>query len=128
MTPANQLKSLSMLFCIRTSTTTMMEKCNRLFKFVLDSCTLLEKFPLYGEIEAQGVLDLDFRQHAQLKDIEIDLQGCRCYTFNNDFDIKWINIGKKKQQEEISASLINAILNLMLLICLGWKAMMSTFN
>lgn len=90
---AGQLKSLSLLLKTRGKNG-VMEKYNRLFDFVSKSCPFIQEFKLLGAIGAPGALTLDFRHHSQLKCIEIDLKGCRYYTFNSNFDIKWKNFGK----------------------------------
>lgn len=72
------------------------------FKFVLGSCPLLEEFKLNGWIGAYSALNLDFRQHDQLKYIGIDLKGCRYYIFDNNFDMKWKNVAIQMLKSDIT--------------------------
>lgn len=107
-----QLKSLSLSFNTSGRYTSnmmengddsmMMKKCNDLFKFVLGSCPLLEEFKLNGWIGAYSALNLDFRQHDQLKYIGIDLKGCRYYIFDNNFDMKWKNVAIQMLKSDIT--------------------------
>lgn len=70
----------------------IMKKVNHLFSFVLDSCPLLKTFDLSGCIDdGYYTLNLDFRNHAHLKCVEIDLEQCNAYTFRHVLGVIWKN-------------------------------------
>lgn len=88
-------KPLSLKFYTHGQNGTM-KNTNHLFQFILASCPLLEEFKSEGYNHVFGILNLDFSRHAQLKYIEINVDGCRYYTFNQQlyFGNKWKNIGE----------------------------------
>lgn len=85
------LRSLSLDF-YAYSTIVTMENCNIVFQFILKSYTLLNNLKLDGVMSAHGVLNLEFREHTQLKNIEIGIEGCRYYSFQHYPGKHWKNI------------------------------------
>lgn len=126
---ATQLKSLSITIDA-LGRYNMMEFCNRLFHYILESCPVLEEFKLKGYLGADGgALDPDFRENNQLKYFEIDVEGCGYYTFNGDSDLEW-KTSVKKCCKKISTDLSSDHKMLTLSIWLGPKVavMMPSFN
>lgn len=98
---ASKLKSLSLKFGTHGEKD-IMEKCNLLLQFTLKACPQLEEIKLKGFVSAAGTLKLDFRRHAHLKYVEIDLKGCRYYTFYHPPGKKWKNLGEQIFQSNIN--------------------------
>lgn len=104
-----------------------MKKYNTFFLFILESCALLEEFKLSGHYprrfsdaiglllhkhlltkdDSKGTLCLDFRQHAQLKYIEINMKGCKYYTFHHHPGKKWKNIDEEILEENSNQTIQN---------------------
>lgn len=95
-----QLKATYLNFYINSRGVTM-TRCNLLFNFILHSRPLLQDFKLLGRIDSRGALDLDYRQHAGLVCIEIDLKGCRYYILYKHFAKQWKNVDERILEEDI---------------------------
>lgn len=92
-----QIKSLSLEYVNIRGTNEILEKCNLLIQFILKSCPLLENFKLYGRGNAHGVLNLDFREHAQMDRVLVHMEGCRYYNFLGK---QWKHTSKHILKEE----------------------------
>lgn len=103
-----------------------MVNCSVMFQFILKSCPLLNEFRLNGYVRASGALTLDFRELVQLKYVDIGLGGCRYYTFNGNFDTKWINLDECILEEEISKKIKRSFR--IISIWPGWMTTTSKFN
>lgn len=79
----SKIRNLNLtLSCKRT---TSMLQLNKVMKFVLQSCSLLTHFTLYGNLSPfpiSGALVLWFFYHQELKEISIDVKGVNYYTFS----------------------------------------------
>lgn len=51
---------------------------------------------------ACGSINLDFRRHANLKQIKIKQEGCRYYSFYHEFGRYWKNINIPTNQETLT--------------------------
>jgi hypothetical protein len=107
----SRIKSLTFyLFASDTSQKKdLMEKCNRLFSFVFQSCPLLEAFHIIGFIIVHGAFRLDFRHLDHLKQVKFEMQNCRYYNFYHIPGRRWKNIEKPSTEEDLTAAKKKAI-------------------
>jgi hypothetical protein len=100
----SRLKYLSITFSVSDlDTDNAKKKCNRLFTFILEKCPLLKEIKLNGNIyNIFGALNLNFRNHSLLQLIDINLKGCRYYTFSFSLGKQWKNARECIMEEDLS--------------------------
>jgi hypothetical protein len=102
--PSRKMKSLrSSLITDTMAQKDIMEMCNRLFRFVLQSCPLLQTFHLSGNIEACGAFSLGFRHLDQLKEVKFEMRHYKYYIFYHISGRRWSSINKLSTEYDLTA-------------------------